>query len=54
MGCLRQNGVNVPVPNTSGNGPAFNLKGVNTSSPQFRAAALKCRATLIEAFRRKR
>jgi hypothetical protein len=50
--CLRQNGVNIPAPNTSGKGPIFSTKGVNTSSPQFRVATMKCRASLISAFRR--
>jgi hypothetical protein len=50
--CLRQNGVNVPAPNTSGNGPIFDTKGINTSSPQFRSAETKCRSTLTSAFRR--
>ncbi len=50
--CLRQNGVNLPAPNTSGNGPIFNTKGIDTSSPQFRAASAKCRGVLIGAFRR--
>jgi hypothetical protein len=44
--CLRQNGVNLPAPNTSGKGPVFDTKGVNTSSPQFKAAEIKCRSTL--------
>jgi hypothetical protein len=50
--CLRQNGVKLPAPDTSGKGPIFSTKGLNTSSPQFRAATMKCRATLIGAFRR--
>jgi hypothetical protein len=50
--CLRQNGVNVPTPNTSGKGPVFNTKGINTSSPQFRTAEVKCRSALTGAFRR--
>ena len=50
--CLRQNGVNLPAPNTSGKGPIFSTKGVNTSSPQFKAATAKCRSTLTSAFRR--
>ncbi len=50
--CLRQNGVNVPAPNTSGRGPVFGTKGLNTSSPQFRAATTKCRGALMGAFRR--
>jgi hypothetical protein len=47
--CLRQNGVNVGEPNTSGNGPVFNTKGINTGSPQFRAASVKCRHALFPA-----
>jgi hypothetical protein len=50
--CLRQNGVNVPTPNTSGKGPVFNTKGINTSSAQFRTAESKCRSALVGAFRR--
>jgi hypothetical protein len=50
--CLRQNGVKIPAPDTSGKGPIFNTKGLNTGSPQFRTATIKCRATLIGAFRR--
>jgi hypothetical protein len=51
--CLRQNGVNISAPNTSGKGPIFSTKGIKTTSPQFRAATMKCRGTLIGAFRRK-
>jgi hypothetical protein len=50
--CLRQNGVNVPTPNTSGKGPVFNTKGIDTSSAQFKAAETKCQSVLREAFRR--
>lgn len=49
--CLRENGVNVPAPNTSGNGPIFDTKGLNTASATFRAAETKCRGDLIAAFR---
>lgn len=49
--CMRSSGVSVPTPNTSGNGPIFNTKGLNTSSPQFRAAEAKCRSDLQGAFR---
>ena len=49
--CLRQNGVNVPVPNTSGKGPVFDTKGIDTSSPQFKAAEVKCQSALSGAFR---
>jgi hypothetical protein len=50
--CLNQNGVKVPAPNTSGNGPVFNTKGINTSSAQFKAAEAKCQSDLSGAFRR--
>jgi len=49
--CLRENGVNVPAPNTSGNGPVFNDKGLNTSSAKFTAAEAKCRSILQSIFR---
>jgi hypothetical protein len=49
--CLRRNGVNVPPPNTSGNGPIFNTKGINTASAQFRTARMKCAGELRGALR---
>ncbi len=49
--CMRENGVNVPAPNTSGSGPVFNTKGLNTSSAQFRSAEAKCRTDLAGTFR---
>jgi hypothetical protein len=51
--CMRENGVNVPEPNTSG-GPIFNSKGLNTSSPKFKAAEAKCQSDLRGAFLRGR
>jgi hypothetical protein len=42
--CMRQNGVNIPEPNTSGKGPIFGTKGIDTASPQFRQAEIKCRS----------
>jgi hypothetical protein len=50
--CLRQNGIDIPAPNTSGKGPIFSTKGINTRSPQFRAATTKCRSVLTSAFKR--
>jgi ABC-type glycerol-3-phosphate transport system substrate-binding protein len=50
--CLRQNGVNVPAPNTSGKGPVFDTKGIDTSSAQFKAAETKCSTDLRSTFRR--
>ncbi len=50
--CMRQNGVNVPAPNTSGSGPVFDTKGIDTSSAQFKAAEAKCQSDLSGAFKR--
>jgi len=44
--CMRENGVNVPPPNTSGKGPIFSVKGLNTASAQFKAAESKCSVQL--------
>jgi hypothetical protein len=49
--CLRQNGVNIPAPNTSGKGPVFSARGVQTNTPKFRQATTKCRSVLLGAFR---
>jgi hypothetical protein len=40
--CMRENGVNLPPPNTSGNGPIFDLKGVDLTSTTFKKAEAKC------------
>ena len=48
--CLRENGVNVPEPNTSGTGPVFNTKGIDTSSSKFKAAQSKCQSDLKGVF----
>jgi hypothetical protein len=52
--CLRQKGLNVPAPNTSGNGPVLSTKGINTRSPQFASASKACRSVLLGAFRKLR
>ncbi len=44
--CMRENGVNLPAPNTSGKGPVFNTKGIDTSSAAFKSAESKCRGDL--------
>lgn len=49
--CLRQNGVDIPVPSSKGNGPLLNTRGVKTNTPQFRAASTKCRTVLFSALR---
>jgi hypothetical protein len=48
--CMRADGVKIPEPNTSGKGPIFTTKGINTSSAQFRAAETKCSADLRSSF----
>lgn len=50
--CMRESGVNIPAPNTSGKGPIFDTKGIDTASTQFRDAEAKCRGNLTSAFRR--
>ena len=52
--CLRQNGVDIGEPDTTGKGPVFATKGINTGSPQFKAAAAKCRGTLLGALKSNR
>lgn len=49
--CMRENGVNLPAPNTSGSGPIFSTKGVNTTSAKFRTADGKCTPILLAARR---
>jgi hypothetical protein len=48
--CMRQNGEQLPAPNTSGTGPIFNTSGLNASSPKFRAAETKCASILRSGF----
>jgi hypothetical protein len=49
--CMREHGVNVPTPNTSGKGPIFDIRGLNTNSAAFKAAESKCSGALRGAFR---
>jgi hypothetical protein len=44
--CMRENGQNVPAPNTSGKGPVFNTNGLKTTSAAFKAAQTKCSSLL--------
>jgi hypothetical protein len=48
--CMRENGVSLPAPNTSGKGPVFNTSGVNTSSETFKNAQKKCQSKLAGTF----
>jgi hypothetical protein len=52
VGCMRENGVAVPAPNTSGKGPIFDTKGLDTTSAKFKAAQVKCAKALFSALPR--
>lgn len=49
VACMRENGVNLPTPNTSDNGPVFNTTGINTASSAFKSAQSKCQSDLRAA-----
>jgi hypothetical protein len=40
--CMREHGVKIGEPNTSGKGPIFNTTGINTNSAQFKKAEASC------------
>jgi hypothetical protein len=42
VNCMREQGVNLPAPNTTGKGPVIDLKGIDTTSAKYRAASQKC------------
>jgi hypothetical protein len=46
VACMRENGVDLPTPNTSGNGPVFNTNRINTASSTFKSAQAKCQSDL--------
>jgi hypothetical protein len=46
VSCMRQKGVNLPAPNTSGKGPIVDTKSIDTTSAQYKAAAEKCASIL--------
>jgi hypothetical protein len=48
--CMRENGVNLPAANTSGTGPVFSTKGIDTSSQSFKSAQKACQGDLKGAF----
>ena len=52
--CMRQNGVQLPAPNTTGKGPVFDTSGINTATAAFKAAEQRCRSDLPGAFLRRR
>jgi hypothetical protein len=50
--CMREHGIALPAPNTTGKGPVFSTTAINTASPQFRAAESKCAPLLRQGFSR--
>ncbi|HEV3046321.1 MAG TPA: hypothetical protein VGY13_03075 [Solirubrobacteraceae bacterium] len=48
--CMRADGEKLPEPNTTGKGPIFDTKGLDTTSAAFRNAERKCRTDLAGAF----
>ncbi|HVR09751.1 MAG TPA: hypothetical protein VMW75_17040 [Thermoanaerobaculia bacterium] len=48
--CMSQYGVKLPPPNTSGQGPIFDTKGIDTSGRRFRNAETRCAGKLPEPF----
>jgi hypothetical protein len=42
VACMREHGVNLPAPNTSGKGPIVDTKGLDTASASYKSAAEKC------------
>jgi hypothetical protein len=52
--CMRENGVDLPAPNTTGKGPVFNTSGLDRTSATFTAAEKKCAGDLPAFFGRGR
>jgi hypothetical protein len=52
--CMRQHGVNLPAPNTTGRGPVFNTGKLDTTSRAFTTAETKCMPLLPARFGRGR
>ena len=52
--CMRENGVNLPPPNTTGKGPVFDTSGLDRTSATFTAAEKKCEGDLPAFFGRGR
>lgn len=48
--CMSEHGVKLPAPNTSGHGPVFDTKGINTASSKFKDAEAKCQTQLPGRF----
>jgi hypothetical protein len=50
--CMNENGIKLPAPNTSGQGPVFDTKGIDTSGTRFKSAEAKCASKLPASFAR--
>ncbi len=48
--CMREAGVDLPAPNTSGSGPIFNTSHLDVAGAKFKSAEAKCAANLRGAF----
>jgi hypothetical protein len=46
VGCMGENGVDLPEPNLSGEGPVFQESEVDREDPKFKAANEKCQSRL--------
>jgi hypothetical protein len=46
VSCMREHGINLPAPNTSGKGPIVDTKGIDTTGATYKAAAEKCASIL--------
>ncbi len=51
---MRENGVDLPPPNTTSGGPIFNTSSVIVTGRRFRDTEVKCAVTLRGAFGRPR
>lgn len=49
--CMRHHGVTLPTPNSSGSGPVFDTRGLNTHGVRFRAAVAQCGSLVRSALR---
>jgi hypothetical protein len=47
--CMREHGITLGEPNTSGKGPIFNTSGIDTASAQFKTAQASCSSNLRTA-----
>jgi hypothetical protein len=46
VNCMREQGVSLPAPSTTGKGPVIDLKGIDTTSAKYKTATQKCASIL--------